>query len=182
MPGGTRSRLTALIETAVAITHNRDLLIASVRLSVVRARVCACVCVCMCIARIYRVRKVERVPQLKSNRVTSGKRARARARLNHQNVKAAARHTQCVTSLDETGIHLLMNVVYGIVCELNVLELHTSSGCWLHSDSCISITCSSLLWNMMHTYPFLLKRNVHRCQVTSETFDSARILNLRRAV
>jgi len=52
--------------------------------------------------------------------------------------------------------------VYGIACELNVLELHISSGCWPHSDSCISITCSSLLWNMMHTYPFLLKRNAHR--------------------
>lgn len=55
-----------------------------------------------------------------------------------------------------------MNVVYGIVCELNVLELHMSSGCWPHSDSCISITCSSLLWNMTHTYPFLLKRNVQK--------------------
>lgn len=58
-------------------------------------------------------------------------------------------------------IYLLMNVVYGIECELNVLELHISSGCWPHSESCISITCLSRLWNMMHTYPFLLKRDAH---------------------
>lgn len=52
--------------------------------------------------------------------------------------------------------------MYGIECELNVLELHTSSGCWPHSESCISIMCSSLLWNMTHTYPFLLKRDAYQ--------------------